>query len=1066
MKKIALLLAFFAIGLQVLLAQTKEISGTVTSADDGGSIPGVSVSVKGTTLGTITDMDGKFRLKIPQESKTLVFTFVGMKTQEVALGSQMVYDVKMNSDNIAVDEVVVTALGISREKKALGYAVQEVTGDEMIKSRGGVSNPINSLAGKVAGLQITGGSGNLGGSSKILIRGVKSLSGNNQPLFIVDGVPIEGTDFNTTDAARGAGGYDYGNLIQDINPDDIESISVLKGPNASALYGSRATNGVVMIVTKKGVKGKGLGISFNSSLGFEKVNKLPVMQKQYGGGYALSVYDDKGKPLAPINGINYTIPDYGIDESWGPEYDGTEYLSWYDLAKWEAGGKVGNPTTSKWLAPKHDIEDFFELGSSLTNNITLSQANDNAALRVSYTNSRMSGYMPNSSLDKNSFNLSGTLKGNDVYEMFTNITYLNQNAKGRSETGYGDNNIMQKFIQWGQRQLDMKELESLYKMPDGTQATWNRNDWNDPTPAYSNNPYWSRYMNYQNDTRDRLYGNIGVKVNIIENLKAQYKLNLDYFSDKQYERNAVGSQEQSGFYEAQRQQHEINHEFLLMYNQKMGDLSLNANAGGNIMYQKFQRLEGESVGGLILPEYYNLNNSVLTAKSMNYTREKTINSLFASASLGYQNFLYLDLTLRNDWSSALPSGNNSYMYPSATGSFIFSEVTDLPWLNFGKLRLGWAKVGNDTDPYRILDTYTFYSGFGGNHAYTSPLSLKNSGLKPESTTSYEAGVELSFLDSRLGVDITAYYGETKDQILPLSLSGTTGYTSQIINAGLISNQGIELTLKGLPVKTKEFEWQITGTFSSNKNKVKELLDGVDYYRLANAPFKVEVGAYVGQEYGVIMGTDYVYNDKGEKIVSDGLYESTSGNVPLGSVYPKALVGITNTFKYKNLDFSFLFDGQFGGKFFSTSHMWGMYSGMLEETAGLNELGNKKRDNPDDDGGVLVSGVNEDGTPNTTRVDAETWGGHFYTGPAAQNVFKSDFVKLREVTLGYNIPLNSGSAIKGLRVSAYGRNLLLFGPDTKHFDPEMATTSSGNIQGIEGGALPSVATFGLNIGLQF
>ncbi|MBL7970364.1 MAG: TonB-dependent receptor plug domain-containing protein, partial [Prolixibacteraceae bacterium] len=472
MKKIALLLAFFAIGLQVLLAQTKEISGTVTSADDGGSIPGVSVSVKGTTLGTITDMDGKFRLKIPQESKTLVFTFVGMKTQEVALGSQMVYDVKMNSDNIAVDEVVVTALGISREKKALGYAVQEVTGDEMIKSRGGVSNPINSLAGKVAGLQITGGSGNLGGSSKILIRGVKSLSGNNQPLFIVDGVPIEGTDFNTTDAARGAGGYDYGNLIQDINPDDIESISVLKGPNASALYGSRATNGVVMIVTKKGVKGKGLGISFNSSLGFEKVNKLPVMQKQYGGGYALSVYDDKGKPLAPINGINYTIPDYGIDESWGPEYDGTEYLSWYDLAKWEAGGKVGNPTTSKWLAPKHDIEDFFELGSSLTNNITLSQANDNAALRVSYTNSRMSGYMPNSSLDKNSFNLSGTLKGNDVYEMFTNITYLNQNAKGRSETGYGDNNIMQKFIQWGQRQLDMKELESLYKMPDGTQATW------------------------------------------------------------------------------------------------------------------------------------------------------------------------------------------------------------------------------------------------------------------------------------------------------------------------------------------------------------------------------------------------------------------------------------------------------------------------------------------------------------------------------------------------------------------------------------------------------------------
>ena len=1059
MKKVTLLLAIFVIGLQVLFAQTRQITGIVTSGEDGQPIPGVSVVVKGTTLGTVTDMDGRYAIMAPVDASNLMFSFVGMATQEVAIAGRSVISIVMQPQAIGVDEVVVTALGISREKKALGYAVQEVTGEEMVKARGGVSNPINSLAGKVAGLQVTGGSGNLGGSSKVIIRGVKSLSGNNQPLFIIDGVPIEGTDYNTTNTARGAGGYDYGNLIQDINPDDIESISVLKGPNASALYGSRATNGVVMIVTRKGAKGKGLGVSVNSSVSFEKVSKLPVMQKEYGGGYGFSE--------ATINGKKYLYPDYDIDESWGPAFDGTQVLSWYDVAKWEAGGKKGDPTTSPWLAPENDIDKFFELGTNYTNNVTVSQATDLAALRVSYTNSSLTGYMPNSSLQKNSFNLSGNITPSKHYELFTNLTYLNQAAEGRAETGYGDNNVMQKFIQWGQRQLDMKQLEELYKFPDGTQATWNRSSWDDPTPVYSNNPYWTRYMNRQNDTRDRLYGNFGVRANLLENLKVQYKLNMDFFSDKQYERNAVYSQETSGFYEAQRQQHEINHEFLMMYSKQMGDVSLNANLGGNLMYQKYQRIDGSSVGGLVLPEYYNLNNSKFQAKSTNFTREKAINSLFASANLGYKSLMYLELTLRNDWSSALPKGNNSYLYPSATGSFIFSELFESSVLNFGKLRLGWAQVGNDTDPYRILDTYAFYTSYAGDHAYLLPTSLNNPELKPEQTNSVEAGLELQFLDNRLGIDVTAYYGETKNQILPLSLSGTTGYTSQIINAGLISNRGVELTLRAVPVKTSDFDWTITGTASANKNRVEELLDGVDYYRLVNGPFKVEVGAYVNEKYGVIMGTDYLYDDNGNKIItSGGTYAATSGNVPLGSVYPDVLAGLLNSFRYKNFDASILFDGQFGGKFFATSYMWGMYSGMLEETAGLNELGNPKRDDVDDGGGVLLPGVTSAGQPNTTRIYAEDWGAAHYSGPAAQSVLKSDFIKLREVTIGYNIPLDANFPIKDLRVSAYGRNLALWGPDTKHFDPEMATTSSGNIQGIEGGALPSIATFGLNVGLKF
>lgn len=1061
MKKVLTVLSFvMAFGVQVLMAQTVTITGTVTSSDDGMPIPGVSVFVKGTTTGTVTMGNGAFSLQVPQSAESLVFSFVGMETIEVAIAGRRVVDVAMKPSVIAMDEIVVTALGISREKKALGYSVTDVRGDELEKARGGVANPINALAGKVAGLQITGSTGNMGGSSKILIRGVKSISGSNQPLFVIDGVPIEGTDFNSTDAARGAGGYDYGNLIQDINPDDIQSISVLKGPNASALYGSRATNGVIMITTKRGKTGEGLGFSVNSSIGFEKVNKLPKMQTSYGGGSASSFN------TVTINGTTYNTPEYDMDESWGPLLDGTPVLSWYDLAKWEAGGKVGNPTTSPWITPKNDIEEFFELGYSFTNNISVSKATDYASMRASYTNSTLNGYMPNSKMEKNAINFSGTLTDKKYYEVFTNITYMSQTAKGRSETGYGDNNVMQKFIQWGQRQLDMNQLESLYQFPDGTQATWNRVAWDDPTPNYSNNPYWSRYKNYQNDTRDRLYGNLGVKFNLMESLSAQYKVNLDFFSDKQFERNAVNSQEESRYYEAHRQQYELNHEFLVQYEHSINDITLNANLGANLMYQKYQRLTGETQSGLILPEYYNLNNSKSPALATNFLREKSINSIFGSVSLGYKNYLFMDATLRNDWSSTLPTGNNSYLYPSITGSFIFSELLTGEELSFGKLRLGWAQVGSDTDPYRVYESYAFYSTYGAG-GFINSLSKKNPDLKPEITSSMEVGLELSFFNNQLGIDATYYQSTTKDQIIPLSLSGTTGYTSTIINAGKVENKGFELMLKGVPVRSSDFEWNTTITLSSNKNKVVELVGDVDYYRLVNAPFKVEVGAFKNMEYGVIMGTDYVYHENGEKMVSaTGRYLSTSGNVPLGSVYPDMIGGFMNTFSYKGVDLSILLDGQWGGKFFSTSHMWGMYSGMLEETAATNELGNPVRNTVADGGGVLLDGVYASGEPNTTRISAIRWAADHYSGPAAQNVFKSDFIKLREISIGYLIPLKSNRYIRNLKVSAYGRNLAIWGPDTKHFDPESATTNSGNIQGIEGGALPSVATYGVNVGFQF
>lgn len=1043
---------FFSIGLA--LAQNKRVSGTVVD-ENGEPVIGATVHVKGTTIGVSTDAQGKYSIQVPQNGKSLIISLIGSQTKEVS--TQDNQKIVLVNDSKALNEVVVTALGITREKKALGYSVSDVSSDELTKSRGGLSNPVTALQGKVAGLQIASGSGNMGGSAKILIRGANSISGNNQPLFIVDGVPIEGTSYNSTDTQRGAGGYDYGNLIQDINPDDIDNISILKGPNAAALYGSRAANGVIMITTKRGTKAQGYGITFNTGINLEVVNKLPKLQKLYGGGGSES-FD-----AVTINGTTYNYPDLATDESWGPKYEGQTVLGWYDLAKWEANNKSGNPTTSTWQTPKNDFNKFFETGVSLTNNISLTNATDRSSVRFSYTNSDLKGYMPNSNMTKNILSVSATTTSLDKkLELFTNVNYFNSKAKGRSETGYGDNNVMVKFVQWGHRELDMKELKDLYIMPDGSQASWNRTAWNDPTPAYHNNPYWARYKNYENDSRNRIYGNAGLSYKITNDLKAQVKSNLDFFVDKEYTRNAVGSQELSEYTEISRQQYELNNEFLLMYNKNFNDITFSANAGGNMMYRRYEYLYGTTNGGLVIPNLYNLSNSLTAATSENYLRRKAINSLYANATFGYHNVAYLDATLRNDWSSTLPAGNRSYLYPSVTGSFIFSELFKkaTPWMNYGKFRAGFAQVGNDTDPYQLADTYTKYTSIdseNGALGYILSTTKKNSNLKPESTNSYELGLELGFFKNRLGLDFTYYYKETKNQIIPLSVSGSTGYTSQVINAGLISNQGVEFSLHGTPVNTKDFTWTSTLTLASNKNKVKELVSGVDYYRIVNAPFKVEIGAMKGKSYGVIMGTNYVYDDKGNKVIdADGNYEYTSSNENLGSIYPDFTGGFSNAFRYKNLDMSVLFDFSKGGHYFSTSYMWGMYSGMLKESAA-----NNVREN-----GIVLDGVQEDGSTNTVNIDAVTWASGYYSGPAAQNVFKSDYIKLREVTLGYNVSLKSGFFVKSLRVSAYGRNLAVWGPNVKHFDPEMIVTGSGNIQGIEGGALPSVANFGLNVSLKF
>ena len=1034
----------------------QKVSGIVVDADTGEPIIGATVMVANTTIGTITDMDGRFLLTDLPVSLTgdevLEISYVGMTTVRVPLQKGELH-IALKEDRQQLEEVVVTALGISRDKKALGYAMTELGGDDMLHTRGGMSNPVNALQGKVAGLQISSLGGSMGGSSKILIRGASSISGNNQPLFVIDGVPIEGADFNKEGMANGSGGYDYGNLVQDINPDDIESLSVLKGASASALYGSRANNGVILITTKKGRKEEGLGVSFSSSVTFEVISKLPKFQTLYGGGS-----NPDGFQTQTINGKSYQVPEYGADESWGPRLDGQEVLSWYDLARWEAGGKVGDPTTSSWQAPRQGIRDFYETGLSFTNNLAFSRANELQALRVSYTNTETKGTLPGSHLHKNQLNMSGSLKSNDKkFEVFSNITYTNQRGKGRDGTGYDERNVFMALSQWWQRQLDFGELKSLYQMPDGSQATWNRSSYASAKPAYHDNPYWTRYMNYETDSRNRVYGNIGLSYQLFPWLKAQYKTNLDFFVDKRQERIAVGSNDVSSYSEVSRQQYELNHEFLLLLNKQWGDCSLNATLGANFMHRHYEYLSGMSSGGLAIAGLYNLKNSVETPISTDEQSRRSIRSFFGNVSVGWKSLVYLEATLRNDKSSTLPRHNNSYVYPSFTASFLWGDLLRerMPWLTFGKVRAGWAKVGSDTDPYRLLTTYRQYTNIGSVPGYIQQSELANAHLKPESTYSWELGLEVAFLKNRLGFDLTYYNSRTRDQIVPFSVSATSGYTGALVNAGVMTNRGVEFTFHATPVSLRQFEWNTTLTLSSNRSQVEKLIDEVDYYRIAAGRVFGEIGAYVGQRYGVIMGTNYVFDSEGRRMIdpATGLYRISDGAENLGCVYPDFTGGWNNSFRWGRMDASVQIDFQKGGHYLSCSYMYGMYSGLLEETAA-----NGVREN-----GLLLEGViDEKGTPNTTRTSAYNYCRAFFDGPVAQSVLRTDYVRLREVSVGYTFPLPASCPLKQLRLSAFGRNLGVWGPDTKHYDPEVAVISAGNVQGLESGASPSTANFGLTL----
>ncbi|WP_343565593.1 SusC/RagA family TonB-linked outer membrane protein [Sphingobacterium sp.] len=1061
-------LAALCLSTGTLYAQS-TIKGKVVD-NNNAPIQGATITEITSKKQVQTDANGLFELPSNGNSISIQVQYIGFDSKTVQTNPSGLTTIQLSPTSSQLDEVVVTALGISREKKSLGYAVQEVKSTEL-QTR--PTNALSALSGKVAGLQVTTSGGNMGGSSHVSLRGINSIAGNNQPLYVVDGTPIDNTDFNSTSTINGSAGKDVGNMIQDLNPDDIENISVLKGATAAALYGSRAANGVIMITTKRASKGEKVEISLNTGIDFENIVRLPKRQHLYGQGYSTSFQTQN------IAGTDYKIVDYAADESWGPKLDGTPVLQWYNLNPEDEANYL---KPSPWLYPKNDVSYFFRTGVANTNNFAIAGNSGNTNYRFSYTNKNVTGTTPNSNLHRNAFNFSG---GTQLGKLKINSTfnYIRSSALGRPWTGASNRNIILEAFQWGAVQVDYKILEN-YKRADGTPLAWNRTGWQN-TPAaeatrFIDNPYWSAYESYMEDSRDRFYGNIGAEYAVNKWLTLGAKVHGDIYSFQAQDRIAVYSRSASQYEETNNKLNEYNYEFIATAKKNWDKFSLIAFAGGNIRDKKSQNNYAITQGGLIIPNYYNLKNAS-AIKVDNFSYHKRIASVFGSVSLGYNDLLYIDATIRNDWSSTLPTSNWSYVYPSVAGSFLFSNLAafkNLSWLSFGKLRLGWSDVGNDTDPYQLAKAYNPDQPFEGSPSYTLPPIKPNNNLLPERTSSWETGINLQLFKNRLGLDLTYYNNNSRNQILAVPVSSSFGYEGKWLNAGRINNKGIEIVLNGTPIKNENFSWDATINWAKNKNKVVKLDDQVNTLSLSSS--LIQLVAREGESYGQFLGNDFVYapdgqrvlekdtQDKDGKLIKNSTYMKTSQLVPLGSILPDFTFGIQNSFRYKNFALGFLVSGRVGGKFFSQTYKVGMYSGILDKTAANNIR----------ETGIVLDGVkgdvtfHSDGTydvknitPNTTNIDAQQWSRNEYNGPTTFSIFDATYVKLREVTLGYNFKLANVKVIKNIGVSVYGRNLWNIYTKSKYIDPEF-TSSGGNVQGIEGGAIPLPVTYGFNVNLKF
>ena len=1082
MRKIVNILFILALLANGLYAQVHVLTGKVTDSS-GAPIEGASITIKGIPSGKVTGSKGEFQIAAKSKD-VLIVTSLNFTPLEIKVGNQTYFKVTLEKTSNKLDEVLVTtALGLKRTRNSLAYATQQVSGEDLNKTLN--TNFVQNLSGKVAGLQITA-SNTLGGSTNTILRGFKSLTQDNQALFVVDGVPYDNSN-------RSQNGYDLGNAASDINPEDIESVSVLKGAAASALYGSRASNGVILINTKKGShKNKGIGVVLTSGITVASPDKktLPEYQTQYGQGYGSQGYSSTFPsqsgffyytPVFNSGGQPVNVAQTDVDAATGPAYDPSiNVYGWQSFVP-------GDPNYGKatpWVpAAHHNPVDFFETPVTVSNNIYIDGGGENGTFKSSLTRSSDNGILPNSSLTKTLINFGGTHTITNQLTFGVTANYSDIASIGRDGYTYSSQeNPLMDFREWWPTNVNIQQQKADY-FRNQTNASWNwLGDYTNPStliPAYHNNLYWNRYQNTEDDERKRYFGNINLNYKITSYLNLLGRVSVDNYNESVEWHTAVGSVHQASYSRIDNNYGETNYDLLLNFDKKLTkDIAVKALLGNNIRQVNTSSISATTNGGLIVPGVYALANSVNTpAAPQESVGKKEVDGLFGGATISFRDFVTVDGTLRRDVSSTLPAANNTYYYPSLSANFIFSKfLKDLTWLSYGKLRANYAEVGGDAPLYSVKNTFQYVSPFNGEPTVAAPITNNNAHLLPEKNQSYEFGLEASFLKNRIGFDLTYYHAKQIDQIMPVSVSTASGYSTFYVNGGSVQNQGIELSLNVTPVKTNDFKWNLTLNWSKNINKVLSLYNNQPSYTIASYGFNTQLVAEAGKAYGVIRGSDYTYLNGKRLVDATGNYILNSNSLTdIGNINPDWIGSINNSFKYKNVTFSFLIDVKHGGDVYSLDMDFGDYSGLYPETAGYNPNGKLVRSPLNQGGGALLPGVTADGKANTKLVDAsDINNGAFpfssYNSFADKSyVYDASYVKLREVAITYSIPqkvFTNIGFIKGIDLSLTGRNLWIIHKNLPYADPEQGYASGNSSIGFQVGTYPSLRTAGLTAKIKF
>lgn len=1064
----------FALLLSAMSFAQKTIIGTVTTTASGETVPFVNVILNNSTTATTTDDNGQYSIEINSESDVLKFSALGFITQSVIVGNQTIINVALDESTTDLNEVVITALGFKRETKELGYAVQSLGSDDIQEVK--AVNFLDNLSGKLAGVTVSQGATGVGSTSKITIRGEASFS-NNNPLFVVDGTPINNnTVFNfTNEAAAGFQEVDFGNGAMEVNPDDIASVSVLKGPSAAALYGTRASNGVIVIETKNGANKKGLGVSYNTSLFIDTAFKLPEFQNEYGQG-------NSGE-FEYVDGLGGGIND-NITYSWGPRLDQGLLIPQFDSPVMLPNGTVvrggdtsvydGQPITpTAFNSHPDNLKDFYETGVTTINNLSIATGFNTGDFRLSLTDLRSDGIIPGVNLDRQTISTKLNFSPTQKTKITSNISYVNSQSDNRPSNGYGSENVNYSLVAWGPRSLNIDSLRDYWQpgLEGVQQYSFNY--------TFFDNPYFILFENRNSFNRDRVFGNISIKHNLTEKLSVALRSGMDYSNEKrQFLRNFSSNRFKNGAYaEHDVFFREINTDVLVNYQDKVGNVSLDVSLGGNRLDQNASTKQSQATN-LAQPGIFSLNNAASPIEVFQFESQKRINSIYGLAKFGYKDYLFLDITGRNDWSSALATpfsvDGTSFFYPSASASFILSEVASLPSIfSYAQLRASVAQVGNDTNPYQTSGTFVSQTPFNSQPTFSNQDLIPNANLKPESTTSYEAGFDVRFWRDRLNLDFTYYNALTKDQIISLPIGISSGYSQQVVNGGKVRTEGVEVIAGLTPVITDKFRWTTTFNFSKSVATVEDLpqddgrltLGLSRIYDSANQTvfFQVEEGGRVGDFYG----TGYLKNENGDFILTDdGRYIADNNLQKLGNYNPDFMLGWNNQFSYGNWSLSFLFDWRQGGEIVSRTRALGNVGGQLAETAFR------------PDGGIIAQGVVNTGTAdnpnyvtNTTAVTAESYYRQFYDrNHEENNIYDASYLKLRQFSVGYTFKLNDGffGLKEGVDVnlSLVGRNLFAI-TENPHFDPEqLAVQGQSFVSGVEDMSYATTRSIGFKAGFNF